>query len=264
MPTHIKPFGFIMVRVVVTTILFFITSVFFIKEKIAKNDWVKLLICGIFGIAINQLLFFKGLDLTSTVNASLIMTCNPALVLIGAAIIIRERITLTKTTGILLGAGGAAILILMSHAGEEKDSAMLGDLCIFLNALSYALYLVMVKPLMKKYHPLTVIRWCFAFGLPFVVLAGFRDFGEVKWNEFDSTVWTAMFFVVIGSTFAAYLLNIFALRELSPSIVSAYIYVQPVVAMLITFIANHERLSLTQVVSTFLIFGGVYLVSKRE
>ena len=261
MRDYIHPMGFIVLRVLGASTLFIIINPFFKREKIEEKDYLLLAACGLFGVAINQLLFFKGLNLTGAINASLILTTNPMMVLMMAALLIKERVTKWKIGGILSGAIGAIILILFSKHTDDGKHAVMGDLCIFLNSFFYAIYIVMVKPLMLKYHPVTVIKWVFLFGLPVVILFGWQEVMEVQWSTFTSNTWMGVAFVVIGSTFIAYLFNIIALKDVSPEVVSIYIYVQPIIATAFSLSLNHESLTIIQVVASMLIFSGVYMVS---
>ncbi len=261
MREYIQPKGFILLRVIGATTLFVLISPFFKKERIQKKDVPLLALCGLFGVAINQLLFFKGLSLTGVINASLILTTNPMLVLMMAALLLKERITKWKIGGILAGASGAILLILFSNHSDDGKHALAGDVCIFLNAFFYAVYIVLVKPLMIKYHPVTVIKWVFIFGLPVVTVFGYGELSEVQWHTFNANTWMGVSFVVIGSTFIAYLFNIIALKDVSPEVVSIYIYVQPIIATAVSLSVNHESLTMVQVAASILIFTGVYLVS---
>lgn len=264
MPNYIKPFGFIFCRVLGALVLFWLFQFFFEKEKIDRKDFFRLFICGLFGVASNQLMFFYGLNLTSPINAAIIMTCNPILVLIIASIILKEKITSRKIIGISLGLLGAVGLILNKESIQIDDSNLLGDLFIFLNASSYAIYLVTVKPLMQKYSPITVIKWVFLFGAVIVIPFGWEQFGEVKWSDFNTTIWLSFLFVVVGTTFFAYLFNIYGLKRLNPSTVSTYIYSQPLIASLVALALQKDELNLVKIIAAILIFTGVYLVSLKK
>ncbi len=264
MPEYITPFGFIFCRVSGALFLFWLFSSFGKKEKVNRKDLFRMAACGIFGVAGNQLMFFYGLNLTSPINAAIIMTSNPILVLIISAILIKEKITVSKIGGIFLGLAGAAGLILYNNPLSVTPSNVLGDLFIFLNASSYAIYLVLVKPLMQKYKPITVIKWVFLFGFLIVIPFGYNDFLTVEWESFTSPIWLAFLFVIICTTFLAYLLNIYGLKELNPTVVSTYIYSQPIIATLFALSLSKDELSWVKVVATAAIFTGVYLVSKKK
>lgn len=260
MPEFIKPFGFILIRVSITTILFFILHFFWLKEKVQPKDFLLMAVCGLFGVVINQEMFFMGLSITNPINASLIMIMTPILVFVISFFLAHEKATWQKILGIVCGAGGAFIIISgkgFSFSGET----VLGDFFILVNATSYAVYLVIVRPLMRKYHPLTVIKWVFFFGLFPVTVFGFKQLQQVQWHTFTTQTWLAVSFIVIGTTFFAYLLNILALRQLHSSVVGAYIYMQPVLATLISIALGKDHLSLEKIISAILIFAGVYLVS---
>jgi len=261
MPEYIQPFGFILIRVFAGTVLFFISG-FFIREKIEKKDLLRLIGCGVFGVAINQLMFFAGLAATSPINAALIMTTNPIMVLLMAHIMIRERISAWKIGGIVTGITGAILLILLKPVAESHEASTKGDFFILINSISFAVFLVMIKPLMQKYHPVTLMKWVFLFGLLLVTPFGYDEVLHVNWSGMSFSVWLGVIYVVVGTTFVAYLLNIQALRNLSPSVVSFYIYLQPLFATLFAILAGKGTPRLIHFVCAFLIFTGVYLVSR--
>lgn len=264
MPHFIEPFGFIFCRVLGALLLFWLLSFFTKRESIQSKDFIRLFICGVFGVAANQLMFFYGLNLTSPINSAIIMTSNPILVLIMSAWIIKERITPTKVGGIFLGLAGAAGLILYGNNLSISNETFKGDLFIFLNASSYAMYLVLVKPLMHKYEPTTVIKWVFLFGFLVVIPFGFHQFTEINWASFTPQIWGGFLFVVVGTTFLAYLFNIYGLKQVNPSVVSTYIYSQPFIATLVALLLQQDELNFVKVISALFIFAGVYLVSIRK
>lgn len=260
MPEFIKPFGFIFIRVSITTALFFLLHRFWINEKVEKKDFLLMAVCGLFGVVVNQEMFFMGLSITTPINAALIMIMTPILVFVISFFLAHEKATWQKIAGILLGAAGA--LIIISGKGFSfSGQTVLGDLFILINATSYAVYLVIVRPLMKKYHPLTVITWVFAFGLVPVTVFGFNQFSQIDWSSFTTQAWLGVAFIVICTTFFAYLLNILALREVHSSVVGAYIYLQPVLATIISVSLGKDQITFEKILSALLIFSGVYMVS---
>ena len=264
MPEFIKPFGFIVIRVIPATVLFFLAAFLIPSEKIKKKDRNTILLCALFGVAINQLLFFKGLSLTSPINGALIMTTNPVLVLLMAAIILKEPVGWIKYIGITLGIAGAMLLILLGKNFNLQGGNTEGDLYIFLNSVSFAIFIILVKPLMLHYHPITVMKWTFFFGALMVLPFGFNKVTAVAWSSLTFNLWLCILFVIVAVTFVAYLMNVFALRHLSPSVVSIYIYFQPVFATLISMALGEASPGWLHLASAVLIFTGVYLVSKQK
>ena len=261
MPDYIGPSGFILLRVIGGSFLFFLTYIFFIKEKVNSPDIVRLIFCGLFGVAINQLFFFEGLNLTTPINAAIIMTVSPILVIVFSAIIIKEKITIRKIFGIFLGLTGAATLILKSGAISLNNDYFIGNFLVFVNATSYSIYLVIVKGLMTKYNPITVMFYVFSFGLIFVFPFGISELSNVSLEIFTLEIFLKVGFVVICTTFLAYLFNAFALKSLNPSVVSIYIYLQPVLATVIAIILKSDSLDLVKIISSVFIFSAVFLVS---
>lgn len=262
MEDFISPFGFIFCRVLGALLMFWIMFSFS-YEKVEKKDFFLLAICGLFGIAANQLMFFYGLNITTPINAGIIMTSNPIFVLIASAIILKNRITFLKVSGILVAITGALLLLLFKHDFSFGSDTIHGDVFIFLNALSYGTYLVLAVPLMKKYKPVTVVTWVFTFGFIFVFPFGFEQFTQIEWSAFTTPIWWKFTFVIVGTTFLAYLLNIYGLKNLNPSTVSTYIYLQPLIASAFAIYVGIDDLDWIKITAAILIFSGVYLVSKR-
>lgn len=262
MPEYIRPSGFVLMRVIGAVLLFWLVARIFAHEKIDKKDIPRFFVCGIFGVALNQIMFFEGLNLTTPINAGIIMVITPIMVLIMSSIILREKITTNKVTGIALGVSGALLLLLGKKDLSFGSASVLGDLFILINACSYAIYLVLAKPLMYKYKPLTVMKMAFLFGLPLVLPFGLEQTIEVSWENIPAIIWLEILFVIIFTTFFAYVLNTVALKHVSPSVVSIYIYLQPLLAALIASLWGMDEITIIKVISTLLIFIGVYLVSK--
>ena len=266
MPQYILPRGFIFMRVIGASLLFFLLS-FFVKseKKIERKDWFRVLLCGFFGVTANQLLFFEGLNLTTPINAAVIMTVTPVMVLIMSAILLREVMGKWRILGVIVGALGAVILIM--GTGEislfNRDTEF-GNLLVFLNAATYAVYLVIVKPLMRKYDALLVIKWIFAAGVLFVIPFGIGQFSEIEWATFTPAIVVQVIFVVVVTTFLAYLFNIYALKTLTSSTVSIYIYLQPLFATIIALLLAKDTLTFRTIIAAALIFTGVYLVSFKK
>ncbi len=259
----IQPFALTLLRVTSGLFLFWMFHGTFVKEKIDRQDIPRFILCGLTGVAINQMLFVAGLKQTTHINAALIMTTTPILVLGASWFLLNEKITGKKLLGITLGIAGAAILIIYGKKFVFKKDGLTGDIMVFLNATSYGIFLVTVKTLMHKYNPLTVIKWVFTFGFCFVLPFGATELVNTPMNTFTPRIWIAVAYVLICTTFLAYLFNAYALKLVSPSTVSIYIYLQPLIATAIALIFGKDDLTAVKVAAGALIFSGVFLVSKR-
>ncbi len=260
----VKPFGLNVVRIGFSVILFWI--LFLIRPvniKIDKRDRMRLFLCGLFGIAINQLMFIKGLSLTYSIHAALLLLITPILIVIIAAWILKERLGLLKISGLALGVSGALVLILTKDNSGNGDNVLLGDLFIIINAISYTIYFIIVKPLMLRYDAVVVLRWIFTIGLILVLPFGWIEFTEIPWQQYGAADFTSMGLIVITGTFLAYLFNLYGIKTLGASVAGFYIYTQPVFAALIAMFFLHEHLALYKIIAAGLIFSGVYLANKQ-
>ncbi len=269
-PDVLGPSGFILLRVLgANVLLWFLWS--FNPEKITdRKDLGRIAICSLFGICINQLLFFNGLAITSPVNASILMVSSPILVLVMAALILKEKITTRKLIGVILGAAGAIGLILLKDNSPNAQSSVFGDLLVFVNALSYAVYLVLVKPLMTKYRSSTVIAYVFLFGLIWVFPFGITQFREIEWETLTAGNWGSITYVVVATTFLVYSLNAYSLGIVSPTVTSSYMYIQPLIAGILAYVlftyfnGPLATFSVQKLLLALSIFMGVFLVSYRK
>ncbi|WP_298949408.1 DMT family transporter [uncultured Polaribacter sp.] len=264
MPTYVKPFGFILIRVLGATIIFWLIGLFIKSKKIASQDFKKIAIASIFGVALNMLVFFKGLSYTSPISASVMMVTSPIMVLIFSSIIIKKAIGKLRILGIFIGLIGAILLITLgSNTTVTNTNNNLGNFLVFVNASSYGLYLVLAKDLIKKYHPIVFVKWFYLFGLVFVIPFGYMEFTEITWQEIPSNIYWNIGFVVIFTTCITYVFNLYGLSKLKPTTVSVFIYVQPVIATVYALIVGSDSLNFTKISATLLIFLGVYLVTKQ-
>lgn len=258
-----SPAGFVAIRVLGATPLLWLSGLF-IKEKVERSDLKKLAILSIFGVIINQSLFIKGMSMTSSISGAIIMITTPLLVLLLGNFILKEKFTWQRVSGIAIGLGGAALMVATSAFDNGKEDNALGDLFILINALSWGTFLVLVKPLMQKYNTITVLKWVFLFSLPILVPLGWTGMFEAQWSTFTGEIWFNISFVVIGVTFIAYLLNVYSLKVLSPTVVSAYIYLQPLFAAAIAIYWFDAGITWFKIVSALLIFAGVMLASQNS
>jgi drug/metabolite transporter (DMT)-like permease len=260
----VQAFGLNVVRVGVSVLLFW--ALYLLKPvniKIEKSDRMRLFLCAVAGIAVNQLLFIKGLSLTYPIHAALLLLITPILIVIIAAWVLKEKLGLLKVTGLALGISGALVLILAKDSSGNGDNVLLGDVFIIINAISYTVYFIIVKPLMFKYNAIVVLRWIFTIGLVLVLPFGWTEFVQIPWERYTTIDFTSMGLIVISGTFLAYLFNLYGIKILGPSVAGFYIYTQPVFAALIAMVFLHEQLALYKIIAAVLIFSGVYLANKQ-
>ena len=279
MPVYIAPFALVLLRVSGACLLFWTLSLFLPKEKVDTADIKKIAILALFGVAINQLFFIKGLSLTTPINSAIIMVSNPIAVMLFTLFVLKEKLTSLKLTGLALGIIGAIILLLFKAKGAISfgSETMAGDLLTLVNSLSWAVFVVMARPMMQKYQTVTVMKWLFLFGLIYVFPFSISDLMHTNFNHFSDpisynlpfysftgTVLFSILFVVIATTFFAYLLNTYALKALSSSVVSMYIYFQPFLATIIAILLGKDEITTIKLVSAIFIITGVYLVSRKK
>ncbi|SDW18035.1 DMT family transporter [Flavobacterium degerlachei] len=264
MPEYIDAYGFILLRVSGAMVLFWLSWFFMPKEKIALKDFPRIIAAAFFGVAFNMLTFFKGLSLTSPISASVIMVTTPMIVLALSAIIMKERMQKRMVIGIILGLIGTAFLILYGKSIGTATNASFGNILVLVNAISYGFYLITVKKLMDKYNAFTFVKWIYLFGFLMVLPFGWSQFEAVNWAIVPTHIYWKIAFVVVISTFITYLLNLLTMKELKPTTVAVFIYLQPFFATVFAIGLGKDDLSLVKIVSAILIFVGVYMVTQKK
>lgn len=260
-PMYVKPFGFLVIRVGIAALCFLIVGLV-VREKVDwKKDGLRIFLCALFGVGINMLCFFKGLSLTTAINGSIIMTLTPIMVFVTSIIILKEKLLKRKVIGLLAGLSGA-FLIMYKQDVSLSQGDWFGDLLVFINALSYGTYLVLVKPLLFKYRPITIAMYAFLIGFFIILPFGWSEVQLVAWTSIPKEIYLNMAYVVVGVTVIVYFVNIWAMKKVNPSTVGAYIYVQPVFATLIAALFFDEILTLKHLIAVVLVFGGVWLVIR--
>ena len=264
-PVLIGPYGVNILRVGISLILFW-TIWLFGKTAIGiqKKHLPRFLLCSFTGVAANQMLFIKGLTMTSTIHASLLMLCTPLLITLFAFWVLKEKVTLFKVAGLALGIGGAVLLILSKEKAGNNTASLSGDILIILNAIFYTIYFMLVKPLMKAYPPLHVIRWVFTFGFIMILPFGWMQFSSIQWSQFEVSHFASLSFIVICGTFLAYFFTVYGLQHLGAGVTGAYIYTQPIFAAIVATVVLHEQFTLQKILSGVMIFTGVFLVSRKN
>jgi drug/metabolite transporter (DMT)-like permease len=264
MPKYIDAYGFILLRAGGSMLLFWLFWFFMPKEKIAINDFPRIIAAAFFGVAFNMLTFFKGLSLTSPISASVIMVSTPMIVLVLSAIIIKERMKKRMILGIILGLIGTATLILYGKSIGDSDQSGLGNFLVLVSAISYGFYLIIVKKLMHKYNAFTFVKWIYTFGFIMVFPFGWSEFSTVNWTIVPIDIYGEISFVVVISTFLTYLLNLLSMKELKPTTVAVFMYLQPLFASVFAISLGKDTLSWIKLGAALFIFSGVYLVIKKK
>jgi drug/metabolite transporter (DMT)-like permease len=269
MPKYIGAFGLLIIRVGGATILFWLSwliariSTSVREEKIDKSDILRIVGVAFFGVALNMLCFFKGLSLTSPISTSVLMVSTPMIVLLLSALLVKEPIRKRMVFGLILGFGGTVLLILYGKSITAEPQATLGNILVFANAISYGLYLILVKKLLEKYNAFTFVKWVYLIGFIMILPFGWSELNRVQWQFIPAMIYWKIAFIIVFSTFLTYLLNLLSMKELKPTTIAVFIYLQPLFATIFAISSGKDELSSVKIISAVLIFSGVYLSTKK-
>lgn len=267
MNSDIQPEAIAFLRAAVTCVLFWLLSFFLPRQRVTRRDLGLLVVCGICGVGINQLLFVVGLRMTSPVDGSIIASATPIFALLLAAVILRESVTKRKLLGVMLGVGGGLLLVFGTTHAASVGSGFPGDAMIAVNYMVYALYLVLSRSLAGRYSAVTIMKWMFLVVTVALFPFSAGELGHIATfhaSAFRPMQLYGLLYVTVGSTFIAFLLVTCSLKSLRPTTVSMYNYVQPMVACAIAIAIGQDVFSILKLGSLLLVFTGVYLVTTSR
>jgi drug/metabolite transporter (DMT)-like permease len=220
---------------------------------------------ALFGLLCNQCCYTMGLSITSPINASIVTTSMPVFAMILAALILKEPITGKKALGVLMGCSGALILILTSAAhADDRVGDIRGDLLCLFAQFSFALYLSLFNPLIRRYNVFTINKYMFSWGALMLLPFTFGHVSDVLAKPIPATTWWEVAYVVGVGTFLGYILTMIGQRTLRPTVVSVYNYVQPIVSVAASLLMGIGVLKVTHGLAVILVFSGVWLVTKSK
>jgi drug/metabolite transporter (DMT)-like permease len=230
--------------------------------RIPKRDLLALVACSLLGVVINQLLFVKGLALSTVINVTLLSTAIPVFTLLVSILLGHDRLSLRRLTGVLLAASGVIYLIDPLKADFSAQTRV-GNLLIVINCLAYGAYIAGSKELFRKYGALKVITWVFLIGSVFIIIPGVYGIRGDELNSAGWMLWLNLAYIVAVPTVGAYYLNAWALTRVPPSTVATYIYLQPLIAFALAPLFLGEKWNSRTLIASVLIFAGVFVVTRR-
>lgn len=265
-PSLIPPLALTAVRICSASFLFWM--MFFmnpVATGIVRKDYLRLFLCALAGITMNQTFSVLGMAYTSPIHASLLILTTPITITFLAAWFLGERLTPLKLIGLLLGISGGTLLVFARDISDiAGDQQSLGDMFVIMGAISYSTYVVSIRPLMMKYKANHILQWVFLFGMFASVPIGWHDLNRVPWQDFDFLSWFCLLYVVLGGTFFAYRLMNYSINKLGAAVTGAFIYTQPFFTTVASMLLLHERLSTPKIMAAVLIMSGVFLANFKK
>jgi drug/metabolite transporter (DMT)-like permease len=266
MPDWMSPLGLTYSRFAFGAAAFWLLSLFLKTENVNRKDMGTLLLGSLLGVGLNQAAFISGLQLTSATNASIVVTIMPILAMIISFFILKEPITFKKAGGVIIGLIGVLTMIFTSEiASSGREASIIGDFLCVLSCLSYAFFLVLMRGISKRYSSVTIMKWMFLFSAMIFFPFGYREFLSAPiFTDGSSIAWSSYLYLLIGATFITYLLIPVAQKQIRPTTIGMYNYLQPLVASFIAIMWGHDVFSWTKPFSAVLIFAGVYFVTTSK
>lgn len=261
----ISPLGIFTIRSIGAGLLFWALSFFLPKEKVDRKDHIKIFAASFLGFFMTQITFLVAIPEVTPMHCSILSAMSPIYTMFIAAIVLKEPLTWKKGGGVLLSLCGIIFLILNNAGtGGVSESSLRGLLLMFLNSLSFSLYLGIFRPLIDKYSVVTFMKWIFLFSTLMSLPFTFREVLGFGWTRIPSAQLWELGYLVVFATFVSYFLIPFGQKRIRPTLVSMYSYVQPIIATIISICIGMDQLTWQKVLAAFMVFAGVFVVSRSK
>ncbi len=249
-------------RVSGAALLFWITSLFVKREHVPRKDIVMFFFAAMLGLVFNQCCYTIGLSITSPINASIVTTSMPIFAMVLSALILKEPITGKKALGVLMGCSGALILIITSAAAtNSRVGDIRGDLLCLFAQFSFALYLSIFGPLIRRYSVFTINKWMFLFATVVILPFSWPSMAAIDFATVPTKTWIETGYVIFFGSYICYILTMIGQRALRPTVVSIYNYVQPVVSVSVSILTGIGIFRPSHALAVILVFSGVWMVT---
>lgn len=262
----ISPITIFTLRSLGAGLMFWILSMFLPSEKVEKKDYLKILAAAFLGYFVTQLTFLVAIPDVTPMHCSIISSMSPIYTMFIAAVALKEPLSWKKAGGVALSLCGILFLIFNNASGNSgvAESKLSGIFMMFLNSLSFSLYLGIFKPVISKYSVVTFMKWIFLFSALMSLPLSFREVMSLEWTRIPSVQMWELGFLIVFATFVSYFLIPFGQKRIRPTLVSMYSYIQPIIATVISIILAMDILTWQKLLAAFMVFAGVFIVSRSR
>ena len=262
----ISPIGIFTLRSLGAGLMFWILSLFLPAEKVEKKDYLKILAAAFLGYFVTQLTFLVAIPDVTPMHCSIISSMSPIYTMFIAAVVLKEPLSWKKAGGVVLSLCGILFLIFNNASGTSgvSESKLSGIFLMFLNSLSFSLYLGIFKPVIAKYSVVTFMKWIFLFSALMSLPLSLREVASLEWTRIPATQMWELGFLIVFATFVSYFLIPFGQKRIRPTLVSMYSYIQPIIATIISIILCMDILTWQKLMAALMVFAGVFIVSRSR
>lgn len=262
----ISPIAIFTLRSLGAGLLFWLLSLFLPYEKVGKQDYLKIFGAAFLGYFVTQLTFLMAIPDVTPMHCSIISSMSPIYTMFIAAIVLKEPLSWQKTGGVALSLFGILFLIFNNASGSSgaAESSLSGIFLMFLNSLSFSLYLGIFKPVIVRYSVVTFMKWIFLFSALMSLPLSFREVFSFEWTRIPSAQMWELGYLIVFATFMSYFLIPFGQKRIRPTLVSMYSYIQPIIATVISIIIGMDILTWQKLLASAMVFIGVFIVSRSR
>lgn len=262
----ISPIAIFTLRSLGAGLLFWLISLFQPQEKVDKRDFIKIFAAAFLGYFVTQLTFLVAIPEVTPMHCSILSAMSPIYTMFIAAIVLKEPLSWQKAGGVAISLCGIIFLIL-NNAGGDSGSAertTWGLFLMFLNSLSFSLYLGIFKPVIQKYSVVTFMKWIFLFSAVMALPMSFREVFSMSWTHIPTVQMWELGYLIVFATFFSYFLIPYGQKIIRPTLVSMYSYIQPIIATILGIILGMDILTWQKILAAVMVFSGVIIVSRSR
>ena len=252
------PADHLAIRYSIVAVLYLILLAFFGRVAIARADWPRLLIISTVGMVGYNLGSAFGFERVTAGIGSLIIGSQPLLIALFGTLIARERLSSGAVIGLIIGFIGVVLLV-WKDLGVAADgrNLLIGSGLIFLCGVAWAIYVVMSKPLVVKYGPLSITAWSIVLGSAVMVPLLGRPSTLVTLADMSPRSWLEMAYIGIISTIIASISWNFGASRMSAAACGAFLYMVPIIGVASGALFLGEQVTMGMLTGGVLILAGV-------
>jgi len=259
---ELPTFTFAFLRFFVAAIIIF--PFVYNKLRIARQDYKYLILAGLISVSLQIPLMFYGLKLAPSINAPIIIATGPIILIIASILFIHEKVKIKTISGTLISLLGVIVIIIEPLILTGFIGASLGNFLLFLATICGVIQIILLKKLTVRNNVMTILFWIFLIGslpmIPFVIWE-LQSFNLL--TDTSSIGFIGIFYGIFITAILAHYLHTYGISKIKASEVGIFSYVDPIAAILIAIPLLGEKITVSYVIGSILVFLGIFIAEGR-
>lgn len=255
-------FTFAFLRFFISALIIF--PFVFNKLHVARQDYKYLILAGLISVTLQIPLMFFGLKLAPSINAPIIIATGPIILILASILFLHEKVKLKTISGTLISLLGVFAIMIEPLILTGFIEGSLGNFLIFLATICGVVQIILLKKLTVRNNVMTILFWVFLIGslpmIPFVIWE-LQSFNLL--TDISSIGYIGIFYGIFITAILAHYLHTYGISKIKASEVGIFSYVDPIAAILIAIPLLGEKITISYIIGSFLVFFGIFIAEGR-